>query len=137
MTTTDEWTAGRLVELSETECWQLIATHLVGRLAWVGPAGISVIPMNYVSNEDGVQLQTHAYSAMVREVDGSPVAFEVDEVDEVSRSGWSVLVRGTAHISYDHADTSSERPDVWPSGSKALPIKVVVKSVTGRRVLPS
>ena len=135
--TTDAWAAGRLVELSEDESWELIAGRPVGRLAWSGPEGISVIPVNYVSTQGRVELQTHAYSAMARDVDESPVAFEVDEVDETTRSGWSVLVRGTAHVSYDHEIRSGAQPDVWPSGSKALHVTVDVTSVTGRRVLPS
>ena len=136
MATTDDWTAGRLVELSEDESWELLAGRPVGRLAWSGPQGISVIPVNYVSRDRQVALQTHAYSAMAREVDGNPIAFQVDELDESTRCGWSVLIRGTAHAVHEPRRDSDSRPDVWAQGAKTFRISLAIASVTGRRVLP-
>ena len=95
-----------------------------------------MIPVNYVSTDRQIALQTHAYSAMAREVDRSPVAFQVDEFDESTRCGWSVLIRGTAHASDEPQRGSDSRPDVWPQGTKAFRISLAVTSVTGRRVLP-
>ncbi len=137
MATTNDLTPGRLVDLSEDQCWDLVAGLPVGRLAWSGPEGISVIPVNYVTAERGITLHTHAYSTMAREVDDSPVAFQVDQIDEATRSGWSVLVRGIAHTSNAGLGGSGSRPDVWPKGTKAVHLTVAVTSITGRRVLPS
>ena len=39
-------------------------------------------------------VRTTAYSEVARECDDSPVAFEVDDVEESTQSGWSVLMRG-------------------------------------------
>ena len=47
-----------------------------------------------------MHIRTAAYSEPARECDDSPVAFEVDDLDEAERSGWSVLMRGRAHLDF-------------------------------------
>jgi uncharacterized protein len=61
------------------------------------------------------------------------VAFEVDEYDAATRSGWSVVMRGHAHLDYSGSDGSND-PDVWPGGARALRVIVDVDEVSGRRV---
>jgi hypothetical protein len=63
------------------------------------------------------------------------VAFQVDALDEKTRSGWSVLVRGVAHIDYGREVGGT--PDEWPAGVKPLQLVIDPISVTGRRLLPS
>lgn len=69
----------------------------VGRLA-ISVAGIPYItPVNF-SVIDGnvvVQMGTGLFAF---HLDADRVAFEVDHVDAGARSGWSVVVRGTARI---------------------------------------
>ena len=53
-----------------------------GRLAWAGPQGPTVIPVNFVvDRRPRCSVRTAAYSALARECDDSPVAFEVDQFD--------------------------------------------------------
>lgn len=126
---------GPLLDLSEVECWDLAATKPVGRLAWCGPSGPSIVPVNFTVADHRVHIRTAAYSSMARECDDSPVAFEIDELDEQSASGWSVLIRGRAHVDFEPGDAPA--PDVWPDGTRALHLTVEVNAVTGRRVLPA
>jgi hypothetical protein len=105
----------------------------VGRLAWTGPQGLSVVPVNFVVTGRRVHVRTAAYTALARECDDSIVAFEVDEFDADHRSGWSVLMRGRAHVDHGGSDGSDE-PDVWPTGIHGLQVRVDVDEVTGRRV---
>jgi hypothetical protein len=70
------------------------------------------------------------------------VAFEVDEVDEGARSGWSVLVTGAGYEVTDAIDVVgvSARAfpvDTWAPGSKAHWIRVEPQAITGRRVRPA
>jgi len=122
-----------LIDLTPDECWTLAASQPVGRLAWTGPQGPTVIPVNFVVTGRRVHVRTAAYSALARECDDSLVAFEVDQFDAETRSGWSVLMRGRAHLVYGGSDGTDE-PDVWPAGIRGLQVTVDVDEVTGRRV---
>lgn len=133
MAASDWPSGGRLVELTEDDCWALLGSQEVGRLAWHGPEGISVVPVNYVAAGRQIRLNTTAYSSIARECDDSPVAFEVDAVDPETRSGWSVLVRGVAHLLFD--DAGSSGPDPWPAGPRPLRLRVEVRTATGRRLV--
>jgi hypothetical protein len=125
--------AGHLHELSPDECWERARTRPVGRIAWLGADGLTVIPVNFTVDGRAVHVRTSGYSAMARECDDSPVAFQVDDFDPDTRSGWSVLMRGHAHI--DFRSSVPEQPlDVWPAGSHTLHVSVLVDQVGGRRV---
>ena len=122
-----------LTDLTTAECWDLAASQPVGRLAWVGPHGVTVVPVNFVMTGERVLVRTAAYSALARECDDSDVGFQVDEIDAEHQSGWSVLLRGRAHLAFGGSDTVEE-PDVWPAGVRALRVVVDVDQVSGRRV---
>ena len=119
------------LELDEQQCWDLMSTTPVGRLAWHGPTGITVVPVNYSVDDGEVVVRTTAYSAAARECDDSVVSFQVDAIDLSSRSGWSVLIRGRAHQSVAGPD---DCVDVWPAGPRPYVLRIDVHEVTGRRL---
>lgn len=127
--------AGRLVDLAEDECWQLLRSRPVGRLAWMGSAGVTVIPMNYTVEDGAVWLRTAAYGAAAQECHERDVAFEVDEIDPETRSGWSVLVRGRSH--YEAGAGATPGPEPWAPGIRQLRMWIDVSSISGRRILPA
>lgn len=130
-------TRGRLVDLSPDECWELAGSRPVGRLAWTGPQGRpAIVPVNFTVDGRNVHIRTAAYSEAARQCDDSPVAFEVDTFDEAARSGWSVLMRGHAHLDFA-APVGDHDPDVWIAGARNLQLRVEVEEITGRRVLPA
>ena len=92
-----------------------------------------MVPVNFVVADQRVHVRTAAYSALARECDDSDIAFQVDHFDADNRSGWSVLLRGRAHVESGGSATGSE-PDVWPRGARALRVIVDVEQVSGRRV---
>lgn len=124
---------GQLHDLTADECWRLAASMPVGRLAWCGPQGPTVVPVNFAVAEGRVHVRTAAYSAQARECDDSPVAFEVDQFDADSRTGWSVLLRGRAHLQFG-GSPGGDQPDVWPAGARGLLLTVEVDEISGRRV---
>lgn len=124
---------GRLAVLSEPECWDLLRSRPVGRVAWSGVEGISVVPVNFVVVDDAVLLRTTPYSLMARDCAGREVAFEVDEIDDDRHLGWSVLVRGRCERERRPADA----PHPWATGSRVLGLRVSVRSITGRRLISS
>lgn len=131
------WSSGRLVELDEAECWELLGSLPVGRLVWNGADGPTAFPVNFTIGDGAVHLRTSGYSAMARECDGHAVAFQADDVDSFHRSGWSVLLRGTAAIDWVHTGDPASEPEPWPTGAKPVHVIVPAVSITGRRLLPS
>ena len=129
-----------VVEMDELDievCWWLVARTRFGRVAFVADGVPAVRPVNCGVLERHVVFRTGADSALGRMPDGSPVAFEVDQTDEVAKSGWSVIVSG--HLS---SVTDAEELDrlaelelhPWAPGRRDRWIKVTPTTVTGREV---
>lgn len=127
-------TGGRLVELSADECWALLRDHPVGRLAWNGATGPTVVPVNYTVAGDGIDVRTSAYSTIVRETDDSPISFQADHVDPTTRTGWSVLAHARASIDWRDERTEAPEVDVWVGGSKPMRLHLEVIEISGRRL---
>ena len=136
-------TASVLEELDHAECMRLVAGQNVGRLAYVGRYDLTILPVNYrvaggvilfrtaEDSRTGEDLRTGIANADYR------VAFEVDQLDETAREGWSVLIQGPAH----HLDSVADRAaaqqaevEPWPRGEKEHFIRITPERVTGRRI---
>ena len=127
---------GRLVDLTPAECWDLAASRPVGRLAWNGPHGPTVIPINFTVDGRTVVLRTSAYTAAAREADDSLVAFQVDDFDSAVHTGWSVLMRGRAQReAMNPADRTDPQP--WVAGPRTLRLRIEVEEITGRALRPA
>lgn len=139
MTSSGIWQGGRIHELDPEECWVLLESQEIGRVAWSGPEGVSVLPVNFTVVQRAVWIRTSAYSSLATEADGRHVAFEVDELDAFTRSGWSVLVRGVARPVWgtEEKPTDWEPADPWPAGGRRLDVTIEPSGITGRRVMPS
>jgi len=133
----DEWFRGSLQELSRQECFELLAEKVVGRVAYVNDDGPVVLPVNYVVDQETVLFRTSAEGPLAAHVQEGTVAFQVDEADEVTESGWSVLLRGVAALEHRTGTTPSNypRPSPWVQGSRNLVVRISPHVVTGRRLL--
>ncbi|MEV8070987.1 pyridoxamine 5'-phosphate oxidase family protein [Streptomyces sp. NPDC004684] len=122
--------------LDRPECLRLLAEVPVGRVVYTRQALPAVLPVNFTLGPDSsVLLRTSAGSDLVRAVDGVVVAFEADEFDPASRSGWSVVVTGQATVVTDPAE--HERllrtgPDSWMPIRDDVFIRIESTMVTGR-----
>jgi hypothetical protein len=121
----------RLVALSDDECWDLLRSHGVGRIAWSGAEGMSVVPVNYLVDGDAIRIRTTPYSLLARDGGALDVAFEVDDIDPERHLGWSVLARGRSERDA-HAPTG---PRPWATGSRVLALQIRVRSLSGRRLV--
>jgi nitroimidazol reductase NimA-like FMN-containing flavoprotein (pyridoxamine 5'-phosphate oxidase superfamily) len=117
------------------DCWELLASEEVARVAWAGPDGVAIVPVNYVVGDGALWFRTQPYTALGRQCGGGRVAVEVDHLDRETRSAWSVVVVGTA----EPVD-GREVPDglldiqVWPADVRNLYVRIEPVEVTGRRV---
>lgn len=138
MDTTRRWWGGRLLDIPETECWELLGATAIGRIAWCEAGGPTVLPVNITIHDGAIWFRTKAHSPMARYANHGEVAVQIDDADEFTRSGWSVLVRGRGElVAYGLGPESLGEPAPWPEGSRPLLVKVVPSSITGRRLLAS
>ena len=138
MVMSDEWFRGSLPELSRQECFELLDQKVVGRVAYVNDDGPVVLPVNYVVDNETVLFRTSASGPMAAHLRDGTVAFQVDEVDEVTQSGWSILLRGVATFEQPKGTgpANHPRPSPWVQGSRNLVVRISPNVMTGRRLLP-
>jgi uncharacterized protein len=97
--------------LSEGDALALLATMPVGRLVYSDRALPFVIPVNFILDGADVVIRTGRRSHLATHTPGNVVAFEVDNIDVVDRSGWSVVVTGRVEL-IDEANEVA-RLDAW------------------------
>ena len=123
--------------MSPPECWSELAGHRVGRLAMLGGHGPEIYPVNYAVDGRTIVFRSEVGSKLEGLLRWPSVAFEIDHVDPVERTGWSVLVKGQAQQVTDTAHLAVLRGlalDVWAVGDKPHWIRIVPNEVTGRRL---
>lgn len=125
-----------LEELSLTECLARLDGHQMGRVAIVVDGQPVIFPVNYRTDDGTVVFRTDA-GTKERGATLSPVAFEIDDVDEASHLGWSVVVQGVGRDITDAIDARSEELRVlpvsaWAPGDKVYWIKIVPTVISGR-----
>lgn len=84
--------------LSERECWELLATASVGRLALSVRALPVILPVQYYLDGRKLAVCLGHHALPERALDKTIIAFAADSIDPVTRSGWSVQVQGRSVI---------------------------------------
>ena len=130
-----------LEELARPECLDLLARQVVGRVGLVVDGRPEVLPVNFVMDGDSVLFRTAEGSPLTKAA-STLVAFEVDQIDQASSTGWSVVVHGFAEDIGDAIDGTSERLKrlalpTWAPGARERWFHVVPDSITGRRITSS
>ena len=120
--------------LTEAECWALLSTTTVGRIAVALDGGVDIFPLNFVAKDQLIYFRSAPGSKLV-ELTANPVlAFEADGRRRFRR--WSVVVRGEAKRLDD--DDEIERSGVLelrtaPADDKWNYVRITPRTVTGRR----
>lgn len=130
-----------LVVLPADECRRLLATRQLGRIGLPGTPFPVILPVNFMLDGDAVVIRTDS-PTITAVAHHTRVAFEVDDVDERTRSGWSVLVQAFAEeVTGDRRAELVERMRTaggtpWAPGEHGHWIRLVPEVVTGRRIIP-
>jgi nitroimidazol reductase NimA-like FMN-containing flavoprotein (pyridoxamine 5'-phosphate oxidase superfamily) len=133
--------SSQLEELSGEECYRLLATQQIGRLAVTAEHYPLVFPVNYGLDRGVIVVRTHP-GTKLSAADHANVAFEVDHIDERTRSGWSVLVRGLAEeVTSAHRAELVERTHAsgvqpWAPGEHGRWLRIIPQGISGRRIVP-
>ena len=127
-----------LVELTPYECWQLLEQPVgIARVVWTHEGAAAIVLVNYTVADGALWFQTSPDSRLARECQDGQILVEIDSVDVATRSGWSVIVTGSAeNVGADDVPDILGELQVWPSGHRPLFLRVSADQVTGRRLLP-
>ena len=128
-----------LEHLDRAECLRLLSTVSVGRLGLLVDGRPEVLPVNYAVDDETVVFQT-AEGTVLNQAALQVVAFEADQIDEATHTGWSVLVQGVAQDVSEALDTRSERlralaQVTWAPGQRHRWFRLDAHRLTGRRLL--
>ena len=138
MTSDERWFPSHLKELGEPECLELLAEHHVGRVAYCDDLGPVVLSVNYAVDQGTILIQTSPHSTLASRLRTAPASFQIDEFDEYTQTGWSVLVRGSAaYVDPTDLPADKDRPHTWAEGQRTLHIRITPHDISGRRLLPA
>jgi nitroimidazol reductase NimA-like FMN-containing flavoprotein (pyridoxamine 5'-phosphate oxidase superfamily) len=125
-----------LSALTHAECLEFLRSSRVGRIVFTSDALPAIMPVNYALDGDAIVFRTSANSRLTTATDGTVVAFEVDEIDQLNRIGWSVVVIGVADAVRDVGSLVRMHQlnlVSWVPGVRAHYVRIVPAQLTGRR----
>jgi hypothetical protein len=128
---------GALVHLDRASCLALLAAQPVGRLVFTQRALPDVLPVNYLLDGENVLIRLGSGSSAAVATRDSVVAFEVDDIDVGSQTGWSVTVVGRAHEIVDSAElrrASALGLVSWTGDQQDHFLSITAEKITGRRL---
>ncbi|HJQ48393.1 MAG TPA: pyridoxamine 5'-phosphate oxidase family protein [Amycolatopsis sp.] len=125
-----------LRQLTRRECLRLLGSAQIGRLGFCEDALPTIRPVNFALHGTDIIVRTMAGGA-ISKVAGAVVAFEVDDIDAATHTGWSVVVIGKAEpvTQIDTLVTLADpvrRP--WAPGERSCFLRIRVELVSGRRL---
>jgi uncharacterized protein len=133
--------ATEMLELSREECLRLLASNHFGRLVVKMGDDLPVIrPVNYLFDErsQSVVFRTASGSKFHALLHSANAGFEIDGIDESSRTGWSVIISGvTAEVTNVSEVRRLDRLGLepWAPGPKRHWMRIRAWTVTGRRIV--
>ncbi|HYB16196.1 MAG TPA: pyridoxamine 5'-phosphate oxidase family protein [Streptosporangiaceae bacterium] len=114
--------------LSERECWELLATAAVGRLALSVRALPVIVPVQYYLDGRRLAVCLGHRELPERSLDEAIIAFAADSIDPATRSGWLVQVQGRSVMPRRRIG-----PDCgWPAAAQVVQIEP--GTISGHRV---
>jgi nitroimidazol reductase NimA-like FMN-containing flavoprotein (pyridoxamine 5'-phosphate oxidase superfamily) len=125
-----------MTNLETNQCWTLLRSSEVGRLAVAIADRPDIFPINFVVDHGSIVFRTAEGTKLAAAVLGCAVAFEADGYDAGSEEAWSVVVKGSAR----EIEAMHELFDVvelpllpWHTGPKHRYVRITPVDVTGRR----
>jgi nitroimidazol reductase NimA-like FMN-containing flavoprotein (pyridoxamine 5'-phosphate oxidase superfamily) len=135
--------SSRLIDLSRSECLELLAATEFGRvvLSTASAASPLIRPVNYRFDEptNSVIFRTGEGSKFHALARSARALFEIDAIDPQARTGWSVIVSGrteqvTAPAEIRRLEQLGLSP--WAQGHHLHWIRIRARTVSGRRIVP-
>jgi uncharacterized protein len=127
-----------LMVLPRGQCLRLLRRTRVGRVV-VNVDGVpAAFPVNFALLDDDVVFRSGAGTKLLAALEGAVVGFQVDRIDPVFESGWSVLIQGRSEVLTDEDDLARAgrlHLRTWAPGPRPHFVRIRSESVSGRRFL--
>jgi nitroimidazol reductase NimA-like FMN-containing flavoprotein (pyridoxamine 5'-phosphate oxidase superfamily) len=127
-------------ELDRALCLRLLARKMIGRVVFTDSALPAAQPVTYLLDGEEVVFRTGGGSKLAAATLGAVVAFQVDEIDTDTRTGWTVLGVGEAYEVLVPARLTELAERMSPAeapNSTAHTIAVPLRQLSGRRLAPA
>lgn len=122
--------------LAREECLRLLAACRLGRLAVSSGALPIILPVNFLLDSDRILIRTSPGTKLDAAVANAVVAFEVDDFDVFSHTGWSVTITGLAREVTERTELSRAEtlpiPHWAPADGHLIAISIDL--ISGRRI---
>ena len=126
-----------LTQLSRDECLMLMASVPVGRIIYTRRALPAVELVNFALDEGDIVIRTDRSGKLAAATRGAVVAFEADQLDPASQSGWSVTAVGPSSEVTDPGELARLRTiglRSWAAGERDHFIRISPVMLNGRRL---
>lgn len=124
--------------IGRQQCFDLIESNHLGRIAWQAADLLQILPITYAMHQGSVYFRTLPDGILAELAQPTNVALEVDELDQQTRSGWSVVLHGHTSAVREPDELAdlwaSDSLVPWASGNRTLFIRIQPKRVAGRVV---
>ncbi len=122
---------GHFTRLSGDECRHLVRGHSVGRVCWLSGEVLQALPVTYAVSNDRICFRVDPDSVLGELSSPVRVAFEVDDIDLPTATGWSVLVHGEASAIEPEG---IHLPAPWAPGPRSQVVAISSLAYSGRAV---
>jgi hypothetical protein len=128
------------LELTEAECWTLLGAASLGRVVFTHRAMPAIRPVNHLVDNRKIIVRSHMGAAIVSRAtadNGSVVCYEVDDLDPVRHTGWSVIATGIARLVREHDAIARYEMllEPWIAGQMDHVISIEPEFVSGIRLV--
>ena len=136
------WDA-QVEHLDEAECLQLICEGGVGRIAYNGQYGLTVLPVSYRLIAGSIVVRTPLGSTTDEDlrtgIRGANyrVTFEIDQVGRDAQEGWFIIIQGPA----SHVEAYDDSLSAWVPAPRSSEfhssehfVRITPSFIVGRRL---
>jgi nitroimidazol reductase NimA-like FMN-containing flavoprotein (pyridoxamine 5'-phosphate oxidase superfamily) len=123
--------------MSRDECLTALHEATIGRIAVSQDALPLILPVNFAFDGTHIVFRTRQGGILDRACRNTIIAFEIDDFNPASGSGWSVSVLGVANVMHGGEWLRAVELGLSSAGAAdgSVFIKVTVGKVTGRALV--
>lgn len=85
---------GDITDLAADDCWRLLRSTSLGRIAVSAADTVDIFPVNYAVDDESIVFRTAPGTKLLELAINDRVAFEIDAYD--ADQAWSIVVKGHA-----------------------------------------